>query len=84
MALHQGGMGMRVGRPAGSTLVALERANAVTRSGPSEFWTGRLERAAAARSRRGTTFSDVAHFAVDNGPVTVVDFVVAEEDTSGW
>lgn len=84
MALHQGGLAMRMGRPSGSTMVALGRANALTRSGPAEFWTDRLERAGAARSRRGTTYSDVAYFGVDNGPVTVVNFVVAEEDSSGW
>lgn len=83
MALHQGNT-RGSGRSSASTLRALGRANAATQSGPAEFWSGRLEQRVAGRSRRGTAFSQSAFFEIDEAPVRIVDFVPAEEDTSGW
>lgn len=84
MALHYGNIAAQRVRGSAPTFQALEKANAMTRSGPAEYWIGRLERAQAARARRGTSFTDVAYFQIDAGPVEVVHFVPAEEDTSGW
>lgn len=85
MALHDGtrATAYRV-RGSASTLSALGRANAASGSGPAEYWTGQIERAAAMRARRGTTYTNAAYFAVDTAPVQSVVFVQAEEDTSGW
>jgi hypothetical protein len=84
MALHYGNRAAQRVRGTASSFQALEKANAMTRSGPAEYWSGRMERAQAAKARLGTTFTDVAYFQIDSAPVEVVHFVPAEEDTSGW
>lgn len=84
MALHDCSMAEHRVRASAASFRALGRANAATQSGPAEYWSGRLERAVAARANRGTTFSDPAYFSTGHSDAIAIDFVSVEEDTSGW